>query len=156
MEGLGRRIAIYLLPNESECPNCYYDKVNKTSSGVCKVSPGNPNYFSVGRCPVCFGKGVLTVARRRCIDGMVIWNPSGGGANSLTFTEAGMEGATRVEIKTDVCNLDLIKECKYAIIDGIRCKLSNPPIIRGIGDKHILIAQFFTTDKPRIGSGETL
>lgn len=156
MAGLGRRIVIYLPDLESECPNCYYDKVNRVSSGIAKVSPGDPNYFTVGRCPVCLGKGVLTTTRRRCIDGIVIWNPGGEGMNSLTFTEAGFEGATRVEIKTDPCHLELIKECKYAVIDGVRCRLSNPPILRGLGEQHILIALFFTSDKPKKGSGERI
>jgi hypothetical protein len=156
VSGLNRRVTVYLHPNEAECPNCYYDKVNRTSSGVCKVSPGEPNYFVVGRCPVCLGKGVLVTTRRKCIDGIVIWNPGGNNMNSLTFTEAGFEGATKVEIKTDPCNLELIKNAKYVLIDGLKCKLSNPPIIRGLGAKDILIALFFTTDKPRKNSGERL
>ena len=139
---------------ERECPNCYYDKVNRTSSGICKSSPGDTNYFTVGRCPVCNGKGVLVTTRKRCIDGIVIWNPSGDKINTLTFTEAGYEGASRVEIKTEPCHLNLIKNCKYAVIDGVKCKLSNPPMIRGIGQKDILIALFFTTDKPKRDSGE--
>lgn len=154
--GLGRRIVVYQPDTECECPNCYYDKVNRTSSGICKGSPGDPNYFAVGRCPVCLGKGVLVTTRRKCIEGIVIWNPSGDRMNSLTFTEAGFEGATKVEIKTDPCNLELIKNAKYVLIDGLKCKLSNPPIIRGLGEKDILIALFFTTDKPRKNSGERL
>lgn len=154
LNGLSRSIVVYLQDSESECPNCYYDKVNKASSGVYKA--GGSMYFVAGRCPVCLGKGVLTTARRRCIEGIVIWNPGGDNMNSLTFTEAGFEGATKVEIKTDPCHLQLIKECKYVVIDGIRCRLSNPPILRGIGEQHILIALFFTSDKPKIGSGERI
>jgi len=153
-DGFSRQIVVYLAPTESECPNCYYDKVNRTSSGVYKT--GGSTYFAVGRCPVCQGAGVLTTTRRKCIEGIVIWNPSGDAMNSLTFTPAGFEGATRVEIKTDPCNLDSIKNAKYVLIDGLKCKLSNPPIIRGIGEKDILVAQFFTTDKPRKNSGEQL
>jgi len=151
VDGLGRRIIVYLPDRRSECPNCYYDKVHDKSSGVCKVSPTSSTYFTIGRCPVCFGKGVLTTSIKKCIEGMVIWNPS---TNDLTFTEAGYEGATLIEVKTDICYLDIIKECKYVIIDGLKCKLSNPPIIRGVGDKSILIATFITMDKPRKGSGE--
>jgi len=151
---LGRRILVYLPDTESECPNCYYDKVNRTSSGVPKVSPGNPNYFTTGRCPVCHGKGVLTIVRRRCLYGIVIWDPAGDRMNSYTFTEAGFEGATRVEIKTDPCNLDVIKQAKYFVVDGVVCKLGSPPIIRGLGDKHVLKALLFTTDKPKLNSGE--
>jgi hypothetical protein len=140
--------------SRNECPNCYYDKVNRLSSGVAKVASGHPNYFTMGRCPVCKGKGVLTTVRKRCITGIVIWDPSGDKMNSLTFTEAGYEGATRVEIKTDPCHLDIIKQAEYFVVDGVKCKLSNPPILRGIGDKHILIALLFTVDKPKLDSGE--
>jgi len=153
---LGRRIVVYLSDIESECPNCYYDKVNRTSSGVPKSSPGDPNYFAYGRCPVCHGKGVITTSRRRCIDGVIVWNPSGDKMNALTFTEAGYEGATVVEIKTDPCNLDIIKNSKFVIIDSIQCKLATPPILRGIGEKQILIAYFFTVNKPKKDNGERI
>jgi hypothetical protein len=154
IDGLGRRIVIYLPDRRSECPNCYYDKVHDKSSGVCKVDPSSPTYFTYGRCPVCNGKGVLTTSRRKCIQGIVIWNPQGNATNNLTFSAAGMEGATSVEVKTDVCYLDIIKTSKYVTIDGLKCKLSNPPIIRGIGGKSVLIVSFITMDKPRKGSGE--
>jgi len=153
---LNRQIAVYLSCTESECPNCYYDKINRASSGICKNAPGHLNYFAVGRCPVCRGKGVLTSVRRRCIKGIVIWNPSGSAMNSLTHTDAGFEGATRVEIKTDPCNLELIRDCQYVVIDGVQCRLSNPPVMRGIGERQILIAQFFTVDKPKSDSGEII
>ncbi len=154
VDGLGRKILVYLSDIRSECPNCYYDKVHDKSSGVSKVDPSSPTYFTYGRCPVCNGKGVITTSRKKCIQGMVIWNPQGNASNELTFGAAGVEGATLVEIKTDVCYLDLIKTAKHVVIDGIRCKLSNPPIIRGVGGKSVLIASFLTTDKSRSGSGE--
>jgi hypothetical protein len=145
--GLGRRITIYLHPLEHECPSCYYDKVNRMSSNVCKVSPGNPGYFIGGRCPTCNGRGVLITLRKRCIDGIVVWNPGGDKMNEFTFSEAGHEGARQVEIKTDPCHKDLITNCDHAVVDGISCKLSDPPVIRGLGEKHLLIAHFFATEK---------
>jgi len=157
VDGLGRRVTIYMPYRKSECPACYYDKVNRSSSGVSKLSPGDPNYFTVGKCPVCHGRGFLITERKRCIDAIVIWDPVGSGRmNYITHGEPGWEGATKVELKTDPCHLDLIKQCEYALIDGIRCKLSNPPILRGIGEKHLLVARFFTTDKPKRNSGEYL
>jgi len=153
-DGLGRSIIIYLADTRSECPNCYYDKIHDRSSGIPKSAPGDPDYFTIGRCPVCRGKGVLTVARRKCIHGIVIWDPSGDGANAMTFSEAGVDGATVVEIKVDVCYLDLIKNSKYAVIDGIKVKLAKPPIIRGLGNKSVLVAQFFTNEKSSPDSGE--
>jgi hypothetical protein len=154
VSSVGNEVVVYLSDTEYECPNCYFDKINKYSSGVCKTSPGDPNYFIHGRCPVCNGKGVLVVSRKRHINAMILWNPSGGGQNSLTFTEAGYEGATIVEIKTDPCNLDIIKACKYVIIDGVTCKLSGAPLIRGLGEKSVMVVQFFTTNKPKPDNGE--
>ena len=154
VKGLGRQIVVYLPSTKKECPNCYYDKVHNKSSGIAKVDPSSPTYFIYGRCPVCIGEGVITTSRKRCIEGMVIWNPQGSATNNLTFSEAGVEGATSVEVKTDVCYLDLIKDEKYVVLDGVRCKLSNPPIIRGVGGKSVLIASFFTTNKLKKGSGE--
>jgi len=156
VDGLGRRVLVYLPDRRSECPNCYYDKVHAKSSGICKVSPSNPNYFTIGRCPVCYGLGVLTTTVRRCIHAMVIWDPQGNAINNLTFSPAGMEGATTVELKTDICHLDVIKQAKYVSIDGIRCKLSHPPIVRGVGGKAVLIVSFVTMDKPRISSSEEI
>ena len=154
VKGLGRQIVVYLQDTRNECPNCYYDKVHDKSSGVPKVESSAPTYFTHGRCPVCNGKGVVVTSRKRCIDGIVIWNPQGNANNTLTFSEAGMEGVTSVEIKTDVCYLDVLKQSKHTVIDGVRCKLSNPPIIRGIGGKDLLVASFVTMDKPNVDSGE--
>jgi len=156
VNGLSREVVVYSKDLRSECPNCYYDKVNDRSSGIAKSSPGDPYYFVTGRCPVCHGKGVITTSRKRTIKGLVIWNPQGDRLNALSFTEAGTGGATRVEIKTDIVYLDLIKSCKHVVIDGIVCKLSNPPIIRGLGNKSLLIAEFFTDAKSKAASGERL
>lgn len=152
---LGQQVLLYLSDTEAECPNCYFDKVNRRSSGVCKVGVGSPNYFTVGRCPVCKGRGALVTTLRKCIDALVIWNPrSGGSANNMAFNEAGYAGATKVQIKTDICYLDMIKNSKYIVVDGVRCKLSNPPIVRGLGDNHLLVADFFTENKLNPNSGE--
>jgi hypothetical protein len=151
---LGREIVVYLPDIRRECPNCYYDKVHDKSSGIPKVLPDSPNYFTVGRCPVCKGKGVLVSVRKKCIHGMITWNPQGNSTNNLTFNEGGFAGETIVEIKTDECYLDLLKEAKYILVDGVKCKLSNPPIIRGLGLKNVLVGYFVTVDKAKQDSGE--
>lgn len=152
VKGLSRKIAVYLADNRAECPNCYYDKVNDRSSGIPK--PGAASYFTVGRCPICRGDGVITTSRKRCINGLVIWNPTDAPMNTLNFNEAGRTGATRVQIKTDPCHLELIRDCKKVVLDGIECHLSDPPILRGLGNQAILVANFFTEDKPKLRSGE--
>ena len=156
VSGLSREVVVYSKDLRSECSNCYYDKVNDRSSGVCKVDSEKPNYFVTGRCPVCYGKGVITTSRKRTIKGLVIWNPQGDRLNALAFTEAGTGGATRVEVKMDIIYLDLIKSCKHVVIDGIICKLANPPIIRGLGNKSVLVGEFFTDAKSKVSSGEYL
>ncbi len=147
VKGLGRRIAIYSPPLTYECPACYYDKVNRTSTNICKVGQNDPGFFEGGKCPTCNGTGVLIVVRKRCIEGIVVWNPGGDRMNEFTYTEAGHEGARRVEIKTDPCYRDLIVGAQYVIIDDVKCKLSNPPVVRGLGEKHLLVAQFFAVEK---------
>ena len=42
------------------------------------------------------------------------------------------------------------------MIDGVTCKLANPPIIRGLGNKSVLVGEFFTDAKSKAGSGERL
>lgn len=145
--GLSRNITVYLTSTESECSNCYYDKVNRASSGVPKSSPGDDNYFTTGRCPVCNGKGILTTSRRTHIKGIVIWNPSGDKLNNMLSGQPGLQSAALVEIKTDISYADTIKNSNYVIIDGFKCKLAAPPILRGIGSQQILVAHFLTSDK---------
>lgn len=156
IEGLSRSIVVYLADKHSQCPNCYYDKVNNSSSGVAKSSPGDPYYFVTGRCPVCKGKGTITTSRKRVVKGLVIWNPRGDRLNNLVFSGAGASGSTIVELKMDPMYLDLLKNCKHVVIDGIVCKSSSPPIIRGLGNKAVLVGEFFTDSKAKIESGERL
>jgi len=154
VSGLSREVVVYSKDLRSECQNCYYDKVNDRSSGIYKA--GGLKYFVTGRCPVCYGKGVVTTSRKRAIKGLVIWNPQGDRLNALAFTEGGTGGATRIEIKMDPIYLDLIKSCKHVVIDNIMCKLAGPPIIRGLGNKSVLVGEFFTDAKSKAGSGERL
>lgn len=156
IDGLSREIVVYRQDRRTECPNCYYDKVNDRSSSIPKSSPGDPNYFTVGRCPVCRGKGVVTITRKRYIKATIAWNPASDSMNMFVFNEAGESGATRVLIKTDPCHLGLMRDCKSVTIDGIRCVLASAPLVRGLGTKSILVAVFFTEDKPSITSGEFL
>ena len=151
INGLGRKIMIYIQDRRVDCPNCYYDSVHDKSSGVCKVSPASPTYFTIGRCPVCNGAGVLISTRKKCVEGLVQWSPD---INNLTFTEGGFNSITSVTIKMDPCYLDLIKNAKYISVDGVHCKLSKPPVLRGIGEQSVLIATFVTVDKIRTDSGE--
>lgn len=171
IKGLGRKVLIYKQPVKSECPNCYYDKMTEKSSGKCKWTSaqaltkqadwelaGNTTlrykYFVFGRCPVCHGKGYLETQRRVLVNCLVTWNPYERGGNEMIYTPAGTEGSTIVRLKTDPRNYDVFKNCIKMVIDGVECKISRPPIMRGLGNQTVLIVTGFTTEKPSIDSGE--
>jgi len=113
-------------------------------------------YFRVGRCPICRGQGYLEVKRRAWADCLVIWDPENRYSNEITYTAAGTEGSTLVQLKTDPKHYDLFKNCSAIIVDGVPCKLSKPPVLRGLGSQAVLIISAFTTDKPKLDSGEVI
>jgi len=184
IKGLSRKVLIYKQPIKSECPNCYYDKLTNRSTGKCKWTiaeaeakqadyaiansntetcltkpPTNIRYkwFKYGRCPICNGRGYLEVKRRSWADCLVTWDPSSrGGANEMVYTPAGTEGSTVVQLKTDPKYFDIFKNCDYLVVDSINCKISRPPILRGLGVQAVLIVTAFTTDKPKIDSDEII
>lgn len=174
VKGLSRKVQVYKQPIKSECPNCYYDKMTDSSTGKCKWTPvealakqaeweasGNITtmykYFLRGRCPVCKGQGYLETQRRVWVDCLVTWDPSARGfGNTMTYTPAGTEGSTIVQLKTEPKFFDLFKNCTKLVIDGIDCKLSKPPLLRGLGNQSLLIITAFTTDKPKIDSDEII
>ena len=174
INGLSRKVEVYKQSRKLECPNCFFDRFTHASTGKCKWTPvqaiikqqewedaGNTTvrykYFLKGRCPVCNGKGYLEVLRKRWVDALVTWDPSARGyGNSITYTPAGSEGSTIVALKTQPKYFDLFKNSTKIIVDGIECKLSKPPLLRGLGTQAILILTAFTTEKPSIDSHEII
>jgi hypothetical protein len=172
IKGLSRKVEVYKQPKKLECPNCYYDKFTDNSTGKCKWGPGEAiieqgkyeedggtgiryRYFKFGRCPVCRGQGYLTIKRKVWADCVVNWSPSAS-QNNITYTAAGTEGSTIVQLKTDPKYYDLFKNSSRIVIDGVECKLSKPPILRGLGTQAVLVITAFTTEKPSIDSGEII
>lgn len=165
IKGLSRKVQVYKQPIKQECPNCYYDKMTGKSTGKCKWTPDEAaakndptryKWFRVGRCPICKGQGYLEIRRRAWADCLVIWDPDSRYNNNITYTAAGSEGSTLVQLKTDPKYYDLFKNCERIIVDGVECKLSRPPLLRGLGVQAVLIISAFTTDKPKIDSGEII
>jgi hypothetical protein len=172
IKGLSRKVLIYKQPIKQECPNCYYDKMTAKSTGRCKwtlseaeqkqtewevLHPGQIRYkwFRVGRCPICRGEGYLEIKRRAWLDCLVSWEPERT-SNNTVYTIAGTEGSTLAELKTDPKYYDVFKNCDRVVVDGVECKLSKPPILRGLGNQSVLIISVFTTDKPKLDSGEII
>jgi hypothetical protein len=114
-------------------------------------------YFSCGRCPICHGLGYIETQRKRWINCLVTWDPNlGASTNNLTFTPAGTEGSTIVQLKTNPKNEDLFKNSSKIVVDGIECKLSRPPIVRGLGNQTTLVVTAFTTEKPSLDTCEII
>jgi hypothetical protein len=171
IKDLGRPIEVFKQPAKYECFNCYYDKLTDTSTNECKwtiqeatqkqqeyINAGGIGlrykYFSRGRCPVCKGQGYLETVRKVWIDCKITWAPD---ANSdLTYTAAGVEGSTIIELKVDPKYFEVFKNCSSIRVDGIECKLSKLPTLRGLGNKSLMIVTAFTTEKPRIDREEQL
>lgn len=159
IRGLGRCVTIYRPDSESDCPNCFYDAINRESTGKYDSSNPNPSGgplhrpFTVGRCPVCRGRGTLVTKRKRDIHALVTWRPTPEGmmANDTQFTPAGKASETVVRLKTEPCHLALVRDCQYAMIDGLKCVLSDPPTLRGLGSKSVLIAVFVVEEKYKPG-----
>lgn len=174
INGLGRPVLVYKQPIKSECPNCYYDKLTDKSTNECKWTLAealqkqqeyednggigiNYKFFVVGRCPVCKSQGYITTQRKVYVDCKVTWSPSTrGGDNTTTYTAAGSEGSTIIELKVHPKHYDVFKNSKRLIIDGVECRMSKAPILRGLGNQSLMIVTAFTTDKPEIDSGEIL
>lgn len=175
VKGLGRKILVYKQPKKLECPNCYYDKFTEHSTGKCKFDSvvdtiaaqleyeagGGTGlrykWFKYGRCPVCRGDGYISIHRKTWVEAIITWDPgSRGSQNTLTYTAAGTEGSTIVQLKCDPKYYDLFKNSKKLEVDGVECKISKPPILRGLGTQAVLIITAFTTEKPSIDSGEII
>ena len=172
IKGLSRQVEVHKQPAKHECPNCYYDKFTDSSTGKCKWTPYEAiqkqgeyeagggtglryKYFKYGRCPVCRGQGYLIVKRKAWADCVVNWNPRERD-NSITYTAAGTEGSTIVVLKTDPKYYNLFKNSNRIYVDGVECKISKPPIMRGLGTQAVLIITAFTTEKPSLDSGEII
>lgn len=174
IKGLGRKVLVYKQPKLIQCSNCYYDKLTSASTGKCKWTVLEASqkqsayeagggleiqykFFVRGRCPVCKGKGAQEILRSQWIDALVTWDPSARGfGNNLTLTPAGTEGSTVVALKTHPKYLNLFKNCKKIVVDGVECKLSKPPLERGLGNQALLIIDAFTTEKPDLDTNEIL
>ena len=170
IKGLSRKIQVYKQPIKRECDNCYFDKLTSKSTGKCKwtieeaeskqidysiIHPGYIGYkwFRVGRCPICRGNGFLETKRKVWVNCLVTWKT---GDNDSTYTPAGTEGATIVQLKTDPKYFELFKNCYSIVVDGIECKVETPPIVRGLGGQDVLVISAFTTEKSKIDSGEII
>lgn len=146
---LSKCVTVVTISEQYECPNCYIDTVTGKSTGVCKHGPELDNYFKFGRCPVCKGEGTIEYEDKVYVNASVVWKGSSSGSkeNDLVFNDYGEQGLSIARLKTDICHLNLFKSCDYVMVDGVKCTLYNPPVVRGLGGKHIIIVYVHASDK---------
>jgi len=147
----GQQVDIYGIPEEADCPNCLSDLVTGKSKGVYDttfLSPttifGNvitPLSFSRGRCPVCKGEGKLFNRTPYKVKALIRWNPTAG---EMEVSPVGREGHSVVRIKTEPCYYEKVRDSEFIIVDGVRCELIRPPILKGIGKRDAAVVAFLS------------
>lgn len=151
MKDLGKPVLVYPASDKEDCPNCVYDAFNKRSSGkfdstftVAVTIFGaeiNPQEFTRGRCPVCFGAGYLEQSVVRNIKALVRWNPTP--STPFEVIPVGREGSAIVRIKVLWADYTTVKTGVYCLVDGVRCENISPPSIRGLGTQEELAIFYF-------------
>jgi hypothetical protein len=58
-------------------------------------------------------------------------------------TPGGLEGKNVCRIKADKCYYDIIRDSTYAVIDGVKCELHLPPVLRHVGMVDVMVTAFF-------------
>lgn len=150
IKDLGEPVYLYYDPEVARCPNCFWDAATGKSKNVYDtsfVTPivvlGNtivPVPFLRGRCPVCRGEGSLFSYIPVVMKALVKWQPAD---SELVRTVAGDEGSNIVRVKASKSYYIKVRDAKYALIDGVRCELVRPPILRGLGKDDQMVVAFF-------------
>ena len=150
IKDLGQSVSLYHDPDVADCPNCIWDRVSKKSKNIFDssfVTPVtifetliSPQSFTRGRCPVCKGEGKLYNYTPIIVQALVKWDP---GKSDSERTVAGVEGFNVVRIKARKTYYEKIRDCNYAIIDGVRSELVKPPILRGLGKQDEVVVAYF-------------
>ncbi len=171
---LGRQVKVTYLIKKNECPNCYYDKATDSSTGKCKwrtpleartkqqeyeVSTGKVDlrykFFKVGRCPICKNLGYLALYKKRWVKCLVNWDTDID-SNQAIYTQAGKSSASYVDLKTDPRHFELFLHCSGIEIDGVNCRMSSPPAMRGLGNQTLLLVRAISDVKLTKRSTEKL
>jgi len=152
-ETLGRRITVRLPAIAQNCPNCRWDDVNQTSSGV--YSPIYPYPSDIpgpkefkGRCPICRGSGKVSMASQvKRVKGQCTWLEGEdrkievGGKTYYVDMEAS---------NVDVRYYDLFEKAESFVVDGLELELRVKPIKEGLRDL-IKFTAYFTYSKAANG-----
>jgi len=96
----------------------------------------NPRILNTAICPVCKGRGKLSVIPEACINGNFNWHPrSGLSDGKMTDLSAGRFPSNIGIIKTDLCNYAICRDAlEFVLNSGVRCQTYEAPVKKGIGE----------------------
>ena len=150
---LGKPCKIIYEPDKLPCTNCYLDVTSDTSTGV--YNQVGPKPFTIGKCPVCKGKGYLptTGLVEETVQFLIDWQPKPWAIpyqNSNTQLPAGI-----AQTKGFIADMPRVIQAKYIIIDYTNVGLTHnkfvkygEPVIVG----NILKSRYFICFWQRYGS----
>jgi len=110
--------------------------VLSVSGVIYDPSDPNPRILNTAVCPVCKGRGKLTVTPEVCINGNFNWHPrSGLSDGKMTDISAGRFPSNIGIIKTDLCNYAICRDAvEFVLNNGVRCQTYETAVKKGIGE----------------------
>jgi len=125
------------------CPNCFYDHMSESSDAQYNASFVGTKTLFVGTayekivtstsfrhlCPVCRGKGILSIPNEKTIKAHVIWELKQESPDS----PVGTLEQDLVSLKADSKYFDDFCSAKYFIVDGRTLVGRDYPVPRGMG-----------------------
>jgi hypothetical protein len=137
IDDLGSAVVFVRENVQSQCGNCIYDVVHKSSSG--NYNGTGPKPFAKGTiCPVCKNAGTIKTQSSSTVTCTVNYiNPNTG--DEKKKVAAGDEEQLYCKIKAKVGMYATITGCDHMLIDGVRFRLVNI-IKRGLKENVTCIA----------------
>jgi hypothetical protein len=113
IDQLGKDCLLVFDSQETQCPNCIYDSIRKTSAG--RYNGTGPVPFTRPPCPVCHGKGLIDpTPTTKVVRFLIDWQPKPWLYVDTTGTRM-PDGAIRA--KGYVSEMDSVLQCKHMIVD---------------------------------------
>ena len=150
---LGRTVNIVYNEAEVECPNCYFDGVNKTSTNRYRAS--GPIPFTKGNCPYCKGTGMLTQTGQITLSGNVNYNISGGDDRYAVPGGKFDDNEGDISFLLSECYIPsgtfsgklVFDVCQYIETQGQRFIMNGAPQKGGLGEDYTILVKIKRTNK---------
>lgn len=109
-----RTKVVAVIHTETDCPNCIWDAINKTSSG--KYNGTGAEAFTGNVCPVCHGKGRVNNTVNRRLPGANF--RFGGNATDPRYTAHGYLPEDEAKLKINAKFRRTLEQAEHFIVSG--------------------------------------